>query len=279
MERRRFVSLAAATAAVGATGCIGGDGNDDAEDETPEAAEFGYSKWVPAADYREVGYVDLAATRELATLSVDDGERSLAGETDVAYTDIDAVITTSGSREFEAYAGSFDAEEVIGSLFPDAERSDHAGYTVASGTVDGTEVEVAVSEAEAVVGRGGASATDVIDAAMGDTPRKADEGDIMPGLSEYADEPLAVVFDFGVGNTAYQFYENRDEGVAFVEVAILPDEEAVQNTIDESYNYSDGRMEELNMSVRGEGRRLIIENLQSADSIDDTFFGSGGLLP
>lgn len=279
MERRRFVSLAAAAAAVGATGCVGGDGNENPEGGTPEAAEFGYSTWLPAAEYREVGYVDLAATRELTTLSVDGGRRTIVGDTGVAYSDIDALITTSGGSEFEAYSGSFDPSGTVGSVFPESETSDHAGYTVASGTVDGTEVEVAVSGSEAVLARGGASATDVIDAAVGDAPRQADEGDIIPGLSEYADEPLAVIFDFGVGNTAYQFYERRDDGVAFVEVAILPDEGAVQNTIDESYNYSDGRMEELNMSVRGEGRRLIIENTQSADSVEDTFFGSGGLLP
>jgi hypothetical protein len=276
MERRRFVSLAAA---VCATGCIGGDGNESPGDTTPEPAEFGYSTWVPAAEYRGVGYVDLAAVRELTTLSVDGGQRTIVGDTSVAYTDIDAVITTSGGSEFEAYSGSFETSGTVGSVFPESETSDHAGYTVASGTVDGTEVEVAVSGSEAVLARGGASATDVIDAAVGDDPRQADDGDIIPGLSEYADEPLAVVFDFGVGNTAYQFYEDRDEGVAFVEVAVLPDEGAVQNTIEESYNYSDGRMEELNMSVRGEGRRLIIENIQSADSVEDTFFGSGGLLP
>jgi len=279
MKRRRFVRSAAATAAVGATGCIGGgDGDDGNEGEAPEAAGFGYGTWVPAAEYRLIGYVGLDATRELTTLSRDGTERSLVGGASVPYADIDAVMSTTGSREFEAYAGGFDVS--VDDILPDSEVSEHAGFEVASGAVDGEEVEVAASDEGIIVGSGGTDATSVIDAAVGDAARQADEGDIIAGLSEYTDgEPLAVQFDFGVGNTAYQFFEERDDGVAFVEVALLPDEEAVEQTIEEDYNYSDGRLEDLNMSVRGEGRRLIIENLQSPGSVESAALGTNGLLP
>ena len=281
MERRRFVRLAAATAAVGATGCIGGDGNeDDGGDQAPEAAEFGYSTWIPAADYRIIGYFDLDATRGVTTLSRDGTERSLVGDVSVPYADIDAVISTTGSREFEAYAGGFDVG--ANDLLPDADTSRHAGFELASGTADGDTVEVAVAEEgdAVVIARGGTDAASVVDAAVGNATRQADEGDIIADLSEYAEgEPLAVQFDYGVGNTVYQFFEERDDGVAFVEVALLPDEQAVEQTIEENYNYSDGRLDDLNMSVRGEGRRLIIENLQSAGSVEGAALGTNGLLP
>lgn len=278
MKRRRFVRSAAAAAAVGATGCIGGgDGNDENEEDTPETAGFGYQTWVPAAEYRLIGYVDLAAMRELTTLSRDDQERNIIGETTVPYADISGILTATGT-DFEAYAGSFDIS--VDDAFPDAETSEHAGFEVAAGTVDGEEVEMAASDEGIVVGHGGTSTTSVIDAAIGDTARQADEGDIIGGLSEYAEgEPLAVQFDFGVGNTAYQFFEGRDNGMAFVEVAFLPDEEAVEQTIEEDYNYSDGRLEDLNMSVRGEGRRLIIESIVSPEEIEESTFGTNGLLP
>mgnify|MGYP006287960537 CR=1 FL=1 len=282
MERRRFVRLAAASAGVGTagvTGCLGG-GEETDEDTSPDTADFGYSTWLPASDYRLVGYFDLAATRGLTTLSRDGSERSLVGDASVPYADIEAIMSTTGSDAFEAYAGGFDIS--AGDLLPEAETSERAGFTVASGTADGEAVEVAVAdEGDAVVvARGGADASSVADAAVGDATRQADEGGVIPGLSEYADgEPLAVQFDYGVGNTVYQFFEERDDGVAFVEVAILPDEQAVEQTIDEDYNYSDGRLEDLNMTVRGEGNRLIIENLQSAEAVESAALGTNGLLP
>lgn len=282
MERRRFVSLAASAAAAGATGCLGGgDDVGDGDGGPQETAEFGYGTWVPSGDYRAVGYADLASARGLTGLSVDGGERGFVGDAAVPYTDVDALITTGGARVFEAYAGSFEASYIVDDAFPDAETSEHAGYTVASGDVGGEAVEVAVSDSEVVVSRGGEGATPVVDAAVGDAPRQADEGDIISGLSEYADEPLAVVFDFGDGNAAYQFAEERDGGVAFVEVAVLPSEEDVENTIEEDYSYSDGRLEDLNMTVEGDGRRLVVETVHplSSDIVGDRFLGSGGLLP
>ncbi|MFP4187946.1 MAG: hypothetical protein ACLFR5_00850 [Halobacteriales archaeon] len=283
MERRRFVRLAAASAAVGATGCLGGDDGDDAnEDDTPEPAEFGYTKWLPSADYRLVGYFDLAATRELTELSRDGRERTVVGDASVGYADVDAMMTTSSGSEleFEAYVGEFDTS--ADELLPDAETSEHAGFTVASATVDDDDVELAVSDAGIVVSRGGASATSVIDAAVGDAARQADEGEdeIIAGLSEYAQsEPLAVQFDYGSGNTMYQFFEERDDGVAFVEVAVLPDEEAARQTYEEDYNYSDGRLEELNTTAEVQGRRLIIESVVSPESVEEDTLGTGGLLP
>jgi|GEM_PF-5741002 len=286
MERRRFVRLAVVSTAVGATGvagCLGDGGEEEDTNDQPQAAEFGYTTWLPSGEYRLVGYFDLGATRELTGLSRDGQERSLFGETTVPYADIDAMMSATGGSEFEAYTGAFDVSP--GDVFPDSEVSEYAGFTVAGGNVDGEGVELAASEDFVIVGndgtgREGTSATEVINAATGDASRQADEGDIIPGLSEYAQgEPLAVQFDYGVGNTVYQFSEERDGRVAFVEVAILPDEQAVEQTIEDDYNYSDGRLEDLNMSVRGEGRRLIIENLQSPGSVESTALGANGLLP
>ena len=272
------MSLAAAVGAAGTTGCLGGDG--DGSDGTPEPADFGYTTWLPAGGYRLVGYFDLAATRELTTLSRDGSERTVVGDASVVYSDVDAMMTTSseGEAEFEAYAGDLgvSADE----LLPDGEPSEHAGFDVATGTVDGDDAEVATSDAGVVVARGGTSVTAVIDAAVGDAPREAGEGDTIDGLSEYSDgDVLAVQFDYGVGNTVYQFFEARDEGVAFVEVAVLPDEETARQTYEEDYNYSDGRLEDLNLTAEVRGRRLVIESAVPPNEVEKDTLGTRGLLP
>jgi len=268
MERRRFVRLAAAATVVTA-GCL----DDEPEEELPEAAEFGYENWLPSRRLltRRIRRPrDVCVTAE--ALSRDDETRTLVGDAGVSYGDVDAYLSADGSPSFVAFSGSFDedladalAEELDGS-----ETTDDRGFTVVTGTVEGVGFEVAVSE-DAVVASGEGDATRVLDTAFGETTRQSENDEFVAELSEYAEDPFAVVFNYGPG-TMYQFADSREDGPLFVEVSDFLDEDEA-----EEYEYPGEEYDDVN--VERDGTIVVIETDDTMGGIESLFLGDGGLVP
>lgn len=277
MRRRSFVRLAAA-ATVLTAGCL--DDEPD-EEETPETAEFGYQNWLPIGDYSRVGYADLERMREEGGLSRDGDTWTVVGETGVDYGDVNAYLSAEGERGFLAFSGSFDedlADDFAEELDSPETTVDH-GYTVITGTSDGISFEVALSEdtvvasneGDVTLASGGGDATTVLDAAVGGTTRQYEGDELLQGFEEYAEEPIAVLFDYGIG-TPYQFADIRDDGIFFVEVSEFPDEESV-----EEYEYPGEEYDDVN--VERDGTTVVIETEETVSGAESLFLGDGGLLP
>ncbi len=267
MERRRFVKLAAAASVVTA-GCL----DDDPEEEPPEAAEFGYENWLPAGGYSRVGYADLERMREDGGLSRDGETRTVVGDSGVDYADIDAYLSADGDRSFVAFSGSFsdDLAEDFSDALDDSETTDDRGFTVVTGTVEGVGFEVAVS-GDAVVAAGEGDATRVLDAAFGETDRQAEDDEVIGELSDFAEDPFAVVFNYGPG-TVYQFADAREDGPVFVEVSDFLDEDEA-----EEYEYPGEEYDDVN--VERDGTMVVIETEDTMSGVESLFLGDSGILP
>lgn len=220
-----------------ASGCLGGSGETGNESDMDgkesggsgaELAEFGYETWVPASGYRRIAYADLAGLRDWTTLETDDQTATVAGGVGPTFADADGYISTDAE---DAYSGSFDAESLasgVADALSDTEEAEHKGYTVVRGTEgDGATVEVVLSDSFAVSSsQGEGGATRYVDAALGEAERAFDASQVIRDISEYAEDPLLVVFTPGGIGVDYRFIEETEGRLDFVEVTLsLPNSE------------------------------------------------------
>jgi len=276
MDRRRFLEIGLAGAAfASASGCLGGTGDsrdDNSTDggaETPDAepAEFGYETWVPSGGYRRIAYADLARLRDWKTLETDDRTAALAGNAGPSFADADGYISTDAE---DAYSGSFDAEALASAVteaLSGVEESEHRGYTVLRGTDDGTNKEIVVSDTFVVSSsQGEGGATRYVDAALGEAERAAEASRIVQGLSEYAEDPLLVVFTPGGLSARYRFVEVSEGRLDLVEVTepVLSDEESRNRFLNRSprrkYNESTLSPEERNTTAEVRGNIGVLSS-------------------
>ena len=307
-NRRRFVKLALAGASAAfVSGCLDGDGaegddgNGDGEaPDTAETAEFGYENWVPTGSYANLGYADVARIRESATLERDGETAAVAGEAGPDFADVDGYISTDGEDGFTALGGSFDADTLVDEISDElvaVEETEHEGFAVLRGNepadAHDDEVEVSTRDAETptqtdtetgerevvvsdtfVVASSRGTATQVVDAALGEADREADESELVQGIEDYVDSPIGVLFNYdGTKNAAYTFIQERDDGVLeFVEVAVYPDEEFAE----EAYEGYPGRdMDDVRLEL--DGRFLLIATEEDPAGVESLLFDS--ILP
>ena len=286
-DRRSFVKLVSAAASASLlSGCLDGnqnnpengtgDGDGDGSD-TPEPAEFGYKTWVPAGEYANLGYADLARLREYASLEIDSETASVVGDVGPQYADVNAYISTDSTGAFDAYHGSFDADALttdITDQLTETEETENERYTVITGTKTDEEgeptdetVEAVVSDSFVVSSESDEGAVRVLDAALGETEREVNTvrgSELIQGLDEHADNPPFVVFNYGTKNAAYTFIEENEEGsLEFVEVAFNEawseeTAEEVRREFDCQSKYNDTSELENCASAEREGTTVII---------------------